>query len=291
MKKLGSSGGLLFIAVVLGITTAVVALVALPGSSGTGSASGSSDDEIAAAVAAALRSRPGVVASVDIPAGARLTDEMVRLTDIPESAFVASTAANTEVVLGRVTRYPIAAGEQVGLHRLVVDGEPAGAGLAFAVPPGMRGVSVSISEIRGAGGNIVPGDRVDVMVHTNYERMFGPFDLQTTVTERDEQNHPVVITVLQDVLVLAVAQSTTPPIDGQRDSATLRPEDAEAQPGAGSVTLAVTASQAQTLVLAEREGTVSLALRAFGDTGAATLEPVLRLEPIGTAQLGVTSGN
>jgi pilus assembly protein CpaB len=286
MRKIGSGGGLLLLAVVLGVATAVVALTALPSGEG-----GGNEADVDAAVREALQTQPGVVAREDIPAGTTLTEDLVAVAEVPAAALVPGTAGSLDVVVGRVTRYPLVAGEQVGQHRLVVEGEQAGNGLAFAVPPGMRAMSVSISEVRGAGGNIVPGDRVDVMVHTQYERMFSPSDLQTTVVEDDEQEHPVVITVLQDVLVLAVGQTSTTPNDSDRDTATLRSEEAEAQPAAESVTLAVTAAQAQTLVLAELEGTVSLALRPFGDSGATSLEPVLRLEPIQEAQLGVTAGN
>jgi pilus assembly protein CpaB len=279
MKKIVSGSGLLVIATLLGVVTAAAAFAWL-------AREDTAQTELAAAVE---NTRPGVVAAANIPAGVRLTADLVEVREIPDAAYLTGTTSDAEAVIGRVTRYPLVQGEQVGSSKLVTEGEAGGTGLAFAVPPGMRAVSVSISEVRGAGGLIVPGDRVDVMVHTEYERLFGPTDLQTV--DRDEQRHPTVVTVLQDVLVLAVAQQTTPPIDGQRDTATLRPEDAPIQPQAGSVTLAVTSQQAQSLFFSAQEGTIGLALRSFGDNNAISVEPLLRLEPLVPPGSGLTSGN
>jgi pilus assembly protein CpaB len=270
MKRLASGSALLLIATTLGIVTAAAAFAWL---------SGAEKEETQVQVAQE-RTRPGVVAAIEIPAGTRLTAAMLEVREVPEAAYLQGTSADLSLLVGRVTRYPVIPGEQMSAHKLVLDGEATGNGLAFSVPPGMRAVSVSINEVRGAGGLIVPGDRVDVMVHTDYERLFAPTELVSIVTS-EEKRHPTTLTVLQDVLVLAVAQATTPPVDGQSDAASLRPEAAEAQPNAGSVTLAVTPTQAQTLFFASQEGTIGLVLRAFGDPHSTYLEPLLRLEPLG----------
>jgi pilus assembly protein CpaB len=276
MKRIASGGGLFLIATVLGLLTAAAALAWL-----------SREDTIQERVVAAIENtRPAVVAVTEIPAGARVTSLMIEVREIPDVAFLAGTPSNLDDVVGRVTRYPLVPGEQVSVRKLVMEGETTGIGLAFSVPPGMRAYSVSINEVRGSGGNIVPGDRVDVLVHTEYERLFGPFELATTV-ENQEKRHPTTITVVQNVLVLAVAQKTTPPIDGQRDEATLRPDEAEVQPSANSVTLAVTPDQAQALFFASQEGTIGLSLRSFGDTNTLTLDPLLRLEPLGAPSTGL----
>ncbi len=279
MKKVLTGSSLLVIATLLGIVTAAAAFAWL-------SREDTAQSQLAAAVENTL---PAVVAVGNVPAGIRLSEEHVEVRDVPEAALLSGTPADIEAVVGRVTRYPLLQGEQVVPTKLVTEGEATGIGLAFSVPPGMRAVSVSISEVRGAGGLIVPGDRVDVMVHTEYERLFGPTDSQTL--ERNEERHPTVITVLQDVLVLAVAQQTTPPIDGQRDTATLRPEEAQAQPQAGSVTLAVTSDQAQALFFSAQEGTIGLALRSFGDTSSISVEPQLRLQPLVPPGSGLASAN
>ncbi len=272
MKKLMSGSALLLLATVLGIATAAASFAWL-------SRADTEQEQVAQSFE---RTRPAVVAVASIPAGTRLTADMLAVRDIPEAAFLQGTTTEVPAVVGRVTRYPLLAGEQVNVNKIVTDGQPSGSGLAFSVPPGMRAVSVSINEVRGAGGLIVPGDRVDVLVHTDYERLFAPADL-ATIIPNEEKRHPTTLTVLQDVLVLAVAQATTPPIDGQTEAGALRPEEAEAQPAAGSVTLAVTPTQAQSLFFAAQEGTVGLILRSFGDTSTTTVDPLLRLEPLGSA--------
>lgn len=273
MKRLISGSALLLIATVLGITTMAAAFAWLS------HARNAPEQEAAATQRGATR--PGVVVVVNVPAGTHLTAKMLEVRDIPEVAYLPGTSAEISAAVGRVTRYPLISGEQVGPHKLVLNGRT-GDGLAFAVPPGMRAVSVSINEVRGAGGLIVPGDRVDVMVHTDYQRLFGPSAVATIVTS-EEKKQPTVLTVLQDVMVLAIGQVTTPPIDGQSDAAALRPDEATAQPKATSATLAVTAAQAQSLFFAAQEGTVGLMLRPFGETTSTRLEPLLRLEPLGAA--------
>lgn len=273
MKRLISGSALLLIATVLGITTMAAAFAWL-------SHAGNAPEQEAAATQHGA-TRPGVVVVVNVPAGTHLTAKMLEVRDIPEVAYLPGTSAEISAAVGRVTRYPLISGEQVGPHKLVLNGRT-GDGLAFAVPPGMRAVSVSINEVRGAGGLIVPGDRVDVMVHTDYQRLFGPSAVATIVTS-EEKKQPTVLTVLQDVMVLAIGQVTTPPIDGQSDAAALRPDEAAAQPKATSATLAVTAAQAQSLFFAAQEGTVGLMLRPFGETTSTRLEPLLRLEPLGAA--------
>src|SRR5690606_11727017 len=149
-----------------------------------------------------------------------------------------------------------------------------------------RGVSVPFSEVMGAGGLVVPGDRVDVLVATEYGRLFGPDQLREDPETNSDAGHPTVITLLQDVLVLAVGQEFTPPLDEGRDPSTLRGEDAAAQPTARSVTVAITPDQAQKLFMATQEGTLGLALRPFGDESQASLVPELKLEP----ESGLTDG-
>jgi len=275
MKKIASGSGLLLIATVLGVMTASAAFAWLS----------SADDEQAQVAASLERTRPAVVALADIPAGTRLTAEMLEVRELPDAAFLVGTSTQVDAVLGRVTRYPVLANEQVNTNKLVMEGEATGSGLAFSVPPGMRAISVSVNEVRASGGLIVPGDRVDVMVHTDYERLFAPADLAGVVTS-EEKRHPTTLTVLQDVLVLAVAQATTPPIDGQSDAQSLRADEAEPQPAATSVTLAVTPTQAQSLFFAAEEGTVGLMLRPFGDETTISVDPLLRLEPLGPVGTG-----
>src|SRR3989337_2112918 len=70
-------------------------------------------------------------------------------------------------VVGEVTRFPIAANEQVLTTKVVPLSSASSASsrsLSFVVPQGMRGIAVSTSEVTGAGGLVLPGDYVDVLI-------------------------------------------------------------------------------------------------------------------------------
>ena len=280
-RNLASGSMLMLLAVTLGTASAIAAYVWID-----------SQQEEATSEAAALMADADTEAVVivreSIPAGTEITSAMLEVRDVHPTAVLPGAETSIDDVVGRVARYPLVPGEQVLPSRLVGEDSSTGTGLAFAVPAGMRGVSVPVTEVSGAGGLIVPGDRVDVLVSTEYRNLFGPFELLSTNPDQqnDVEGHPTVITVLQDVLVLAVAQQTTPPIDGERDPATLRTETAEAQPEARSVTLAVDPDQAQELFMAAQRGTLGLALRSFGDTSSTVLTPLFKLD----AADGVATG-
>ncbi len=284
LRNLASGGALMLLAVVLGTASAAAAYVWIDSQESEASAT-------AASLMSDAQTESVVLLREGIPAGTEITSAMLELRDVHPSAVLPGAFRDLDGALGRVARYPLVAGEQILPSRLVGDDSATGAGLAFAVPAGLRGLSVPVTEVSGAGGLIVPGDRVDVLVSTEYGNLFGPFELQTSNDEQDDDaaGHPTVVTVLQDVLVLAVAQQTTAPMDGSRDPATLRSEAAEAQPNAQSVTLAVEPHQAQSLFMAAQRGTLGLALRSFGDTDSTALSPLFKLESVDGVATGLAS--
>ena len=140
----------------------------------------------------------------------------------------------------------------------------------------MRAISVPFSEVMGAGGLVLAGDRVDVLVSTQFEKLFGPDE---DVPADEDGGRPIVVTVLQDVLVLSVGQAYAPATDASLDPATQRRDTATEQPNARSVTLAVTPGQAQQIFFATQQGTLGLAMRSFGDDDVNVLSPEFKLEP------------
>ena len=95
---------------------------------------------------------------------------------------------------------------------------------------GMRAVSISINDVSGVAGFILPGDHVDVML----TRQADAGGLATDV-------------ILQNVTVLGIDQLS----DQERDKPVV----------ARTVTVEATTDQAQKLILAQQAGTLSLALR------------------------------
>ncbi len=272
LRALTSGGALMLLAVILGVGTAAAAFVWLDGQA---------EDESDAAAAPVTTSGPTrevVVLLEDVPAGSPLPHAALALRRVPAGEVLAGAMSDVERVAGRVARYPLLAGEQVTDARLVGPGGPTGDGLAYTVPDGMRAVSVPVNEVSGAGGLIVPGDRVDVMVVTERQRVFGPEAVTPEQADADMRQQPTVVTVLQDVLVLAVGQELADAAEG-RDPATLRADDVGPQPRAVSVTLAVTPEESQVLFMASQEGPLGFAVRAFGDGTRDALAPVTLVEP------------
>ncbi len=217
-----------------------------------------------------------LVASRDLAAGAAIEGDLVRVVEVPAASIAAGALTTVEQADGRMLRYPVAAGEQI-LASKFVDTERAGStGLAFVIPEGMRAVSVPLSEVSGAGGLIVPGDRVDVLAAVDSRRIEGSErrfqDESLLETPRD---HGAVVTILQDALVLAIGQTVSPAPAMARDAGTQRADEAAVQPQAASVTLAVDPEQAQVLFMAVMEGSIGLALRPFGETTTAPIAPVI----------------
>lgn len=215
-----------------------------------------------------------LVAANDLAAGASVTGDRVRVVQMPVESIAQGALASLADADGRVLRYPVAAGEQLLTSKFVGEGQPASSGLAFVIPPGMRAVSVPISEITGAGGLIVPGDRVDVLAAVAVGRVAGATTASTEPEAIGIRNYDAVVTVLQDALVLAVGQAVSEASAVARDAGAQRADEADAQPKAASVTLAVTPAEAQTLFMAVNEGAIGLSLRPFGDTSAVDLAPV-----------------
>jgi pilus assembly protein CpaB len=188
-----------------------------------------------------------LVAKKDINIGqAILTEDMSWIAWPTESAsplFVRkSDRANAiEQLAGAIARVPIASGEPLRESKLI---KANGSGyMAAILPAGMRAVSTEISPETGAGGFILPNDRVDVILtrrDKEAERITG---VENIVAE----------TLLSDVRVLAIDQSVEEK-NGQRVVV------------GKTATLELTPRQAETLGMGRLQGTLSLALRSLVDS-------------------------
>jgi pilus assembly protein CpaB len=207
---------------------------------------------------------PVVVAANDIAAGTRLSAEMLAVKNIPETDALVGAFGTTEGLTGQVTRVPVVAGEQVIQSKITSTDFFVGAGenppLAFLIPPGMRAVSAEISSLIGAGGNIRPGDFVDVILIVEVKPEGADPESQGT-------SNQISATILQNVKVLAVGQEVTNP----NAEASTNPDEAkDADETATSVTLLVTPTQGEVLSMSDvcgdnHGGRLSLSLRGPGD--------------------------
>lgn len=214
-----------------------------------------------------------LVARRDLPVGARLAAADMGWQEWPASALnpayitdgappaapvkgaseaarkAAEAAANTlfggsaiQSLTGSVVREPILSGEPILTRKIVRAGE--GNYMAIMLTPGMRAMSLPVSVDTAAGGFIMPGDRVDVLLSRD-----GGGD-RGVVTQ----------TVLRNLRVLAIDQADAPA------------KDAKTMIGAVA-TLEVPAGDSETMAMAQAQakagGALVLALRSYADAGAA----------------------
>jgi pilus assembly protein CpaB len=211
-----------------------------------------------------------VVASQEISAGTRISGDMLQLATLPVNGTVDGALTSRDGLDGLVVRQDMAKGEQFTAAKL---GQTEGGAetLSAIVPPGMRAAALEVDENTVVGGLVVAGDRVDIIVIMEDQTGDGP---------------PRGVTLLQDVEVLAVAQTTQKPVTRldrygnpiQTDTAAgtlaTRPEDASPNQKAKTVTLAVKPGDAPLLALAQDQGTVYLVLRGEGDNEVVPVGPV-----------------
>ena len=149
-----------------------------------------------------LADTPVVVARNDIPARTVITASMLEVRLVPADSRTDLAYADTSAVIGQATRFPIAANEQILPSKVVpLDGTlGTGRSLSFTVPQGMRGIAINASEVQNAGGLVLPGDYIDILVVYDME-----FPTGADPTERETVDAYFVHTLMQNVEVLSVS--------------------------------------------------------------------------------------
>jgi Flp pilus assembly protein CpaB len=227
------------------------------------------------------------VAAEDIAAGKEITDSMVELKALPETAVISNAATAKSQVVGQTLRYPVAKGEQLSNLRLVDPTQVQA--LSFQIPEGMRGFTIPVSVNNSPAALLAPGDFVDVLLSV---------DLKTLAIEEPPlpagapgavaspalpgvplppegedvvENPRAAVTLLQNVQVLTVQREYVDNGIPYEPSVRGEPPDSDS---VSYVTMALTPEQAQFLWLALQEGQVTVTLRAFGDDKIEDLPPV-----------------
>src|SRR5438270_11787057 len=187
-----------------------------------------------------------LVAKADIGLGQSVSPENLEWQSWP-----AATASNTFIqrnqrpeattqIAGSIARAPFIAGEPIREPKLV---KANGSGFMAAIlPAGMRAISTEISPETGAGGFILPNDRVDVILSRR----------EKNPTRANAPDAVVSEVILPNVRVLAIDQAP-------------KEKDGQNSVVGKTVTLELRPEQAETLARARQTGTLSLALRSIGD--------------------------
>lgn len=178
-----------------------------------------------------------------IPAKTMITAQMIETKEIPSKYINTDAAVDPKEVIGKTVKSEILPGEQV-LRGKLAGAKGSSEGLSYMIEPGKRAVTIAVNEISGVAGQILPGDRVDIM---------GTFDNQGVLTTL----------ILQNIPVLSVNQTTD--TSGQEEKTSAR-----------TLTLSVNPDQMQPLVLCSERTTIRLALRSATDNDILNL-PMTRM--------------
>ena len=146
-----------------------------------------------------------------------------------------------ENLTGMIVRMPFIAGEPIREAKLV---NAKGSGFMAAIlPSGMRAVSTQISPETGAGGFILPNDRVDVILTPRANR------------DAEKGGGQAARQFSRNIRVLAIDQNVEEK-NGQKVVV------------GKTATLELLPGQAETLALSQQLGPLSLALRSIADNSA-----------------------
>lgn len=204
-----------------------------------------------------------LVARNDIPVGTVIDESMVDKQPWPQhlvlNGFVVSGTPESNLA-GMVARSDFKAREPIILSRLAKPGDASF--LAAGLGKGMRAVTLSVDVVSGVAGYIYPGDRVDV-VFTHSVPQEAPGQLwgeqRQNLGSQKQTTSEVLLTALR-VLAVNTRQPQQQPQPGQP-----APPPAPGSETPSSITLAMTQDEVKRLRLAEKNGTLSLALRALED--------------------------
>jgi pilus assembly protein CpaB len=236
-------------------------------------ASGSDNKPAPAEQVAQLPTVDVLVAKADIGLGQALTPN-----DVQWQSWPASTAGSSFIrrndrpdaatqLVGSIARAPFIAGEPIREAKLV---KADGSGFMAAIlPTGMRAISTEISPETGAGGFILPNDRVDVILT---RRLKNP-------DPKGAGDIVVPDIVLINIRVLAIDQA---------------PKEKEGQNSVvgKTVTLELKPEQVPVLAFARQAGTLSLALRSIADANEVDIgsdEQSRRRSNVNVVRYGVTN--
>ena len=163
-------------------------------------------------------------------------------------ATAASDAVNNPaagkgaVFLGALVRERISAQEPLIASKVVRAG--ASGVMAVTLDPGLRAVALPLTAENAAGGFILPGDHVDVLLTRQQ-------DSSAAATASTTTHGFLTSTVMRNVRVLAIDQNMA----AQKTASAV----------GATATVEVTPKQAEYLVLAKASGTLTLALRSYAD--------------------------
>ena len=136
-----------------------------------------------------------------------INEEFIEEDEIPQEFRPATALTDLEVVRGKVALSNLSAG-QVVVDGMFVDPRTAFVSFSERIEPGRVAITISVDQVRGVAGLLVPGDRVNMIVDTPEGRQF----------------------MYQNVEILAIGGTAAPDVGATQ---------AAANPGSGLITFSV----------------------------------------------------
>ena len=214
-----------------------------------------------------------LVAAKDMKPGSVISPKDLEWQDWPQSSIPNLVRKDEkpdamDAMKGAVVRSELVKGEPIRMSKVVNVGSCGY--LSAVLPPGKRAISTAVSPETGAGGFILPNDRVDVILT---RRESDPY--------QDGKETIVSDTVLTNARVLAIDQ-------------TVEEKNGETVVVGSVATLELDPEQAETLALAQRMGELSLTLRSILDgkepsDSAKSLNPARKGNTVRMVRFGVAS--
>jgi pilus assembly protein CpaB len=256
-------------------TARIVVLAIAIGAGGIAAylASGSGDRPPPAEPVAQLPTVDVLISKGEINLGQTVKAEDMQWQTWPTASASSSFIKRTDrpdapsKLAGSIARGSFMAGEPIREQKLV----KADSGFMAAIlPSGMRAVSTEIAPETGAGGFILPNDRVDVLLTAHIKNQ-DPRGNQQDVVHTD--------IVLRNVRVLAIDQAP-------------KEKDGQSSVIGKTVTLELKPDETTTLAASRQAGTLSLALRSIADANAVeTVDASVKYtQSVNIVRFGIASG-
>lgn len=206
---------------------------------------------------------PIFIALHDVGLGDPITPLQLKLEEWPKSKIPPGAMSKLEDIEGRRARTKFFAGEPIIDAKLFAKGEQ-GSGATDLIPKGMRVVVVKVDDVSGSG-LILPGDRVDVLVHVADHA--GDMSGKSRTSTR---------TFLHNVKVFAV------------NNVYSRESNGETVITAKTISLLVSPQQAELVTMASEMGKIRLVMRSADDESDGESTGVTPHQLLGDAEEGPT---
>lgn len=196
------------------------------------------------------------VAVKTMPPKYKITEADIKQISIRTDMINARAVLDKSEIVDKRLKETVVEGEQILIDRLA-DGK--NTSLSYAIPEGMRAVSINVNDQSSLSNQVRPGDYVDVVASFEKEEV-EKLDTKTVYPR-------ITKIIIQKVEILAFGQD-------------MQANEAQTDEAAKTVTLAVSPQEAEKLVYASEYASLRLVLRGVGDTDIVNTPGIIREDSV-----------